>query len=71
MLDQLSKLEASRLAGTGPEANKDLAKKEPATPESDVGRIKALDSAKDKSDFESDSNYTAEDSANKNVAGMW
>ena len=70
LLDQLSQLESSRLAGAGTDEGKDLAKspsEESNTDESDL----ALNSAKDKSGMEVDSNYQAEDAANKNVAGMW
>ena len=71
LLDELSKLEQSRLAGLNPEdLNKDLTNKPEENPE-DMDKLKNLDSAKDKSNFENDSNYLAEDATNKNVAGMW
>ena len=71
LLDELSKLEQSRLAGLNPEdINKDLAINKPKEPE-DMDKLKGLDSAKDKTGFDNDSNYLVEDAANKNVAGMW
>ena len=73
LLDELSKLEQSRLAGLNPEdLNKDLANKpKEDSEEMDKNKLKDFDSAKDKSGFDSDSNYLSEDAANKNVAGMW
>ena len=71
LLDELSKLEQSRLAGLNPEdINKDLAINKPEENE-DMDKLKNLDSAKDKSSFDNGENYLAEDAANKNVAGMW
>ena len=71
LLDELSKLEQSRLAGLNPEGlNKDLANK-PEENSEDSKKLKDFDSAKDKSGFENDSNYLSEDATNKNVAGMW
>ncbi len=70
LLDELTKLEQSRLAGLNPEdINKDLANK----PEEnqDESNLNDLDSAKDKSGFDGDSNYLSEDATNKNVSGMW
>ncbi len=66
LLEQLSQLEEARLAGADG-ANKDLADdgQEGKTDE------KAFDSAQDKSGIDASSNYIAEDSENKNVAGMW
>ena len=73
LLDELSKLEQSRLAGLNPEdLNKDLASKPTEDSEGiDKNKLKDFDSAKDKSGFEGDSNYLTEDASNKNVAGMW
>ena len=71
LLNKLAKLEQTRLANEGLDIGKDknLAANEPQ--EKDSG-YNALDSAKDKSKFDSDSsNYMPEDAANKNVAGMW
>ena len=72
LLNKLAKLEQTRLANEGLDIGKDknLAANEPQ--EKDSGYLNALDSAKDKSAFDSDSsNYMPEDSTNKNVAGMW
>lgn len=78
LLDKLSQLENSRLAGNprGTDLDKSLSNaKMPPTNLNDFNskddHLKAFDSAKDKSGFESTSNYAPEDSANKNVAGMW
>ena len=72
LLDELSKLEQSRLAGLNPEdLNKDLAFNKPEENSEDLNKLKDFDSAKDKSGFDGDSNYLSEDAANKNVAGMW
>ena len=72
LLDELSRLEQSRLAGLNPEdLNKDLAINKPEENPADMNKLKDFDSARDKSGFESDSDYLAEDAANKNVAGMW
>ena len=72
LLDELAKLEQSRLAGLNPEdLNKDLAINKPKENPEDTNKLKDFDSAKDKSGFESDSNYLTEDATNKNVAGMW
>ena len=65
LLDQLSQLEEARLAGADG-TNKDLADNQEGKTEE-----KAFDSAKDKSGIDASSNYIAEDSENKNVAGMW
>ena len=79
LLDQLSQLEQSRLAG-GDMNNKDMNDKNLANLpiptdrkelSSDNESLKAFDSAKDRSGFENNHNYSIEDSANKNVAGMW
>ncbi len=71
LLEELSKLEQSRLAGLNPEdLNKDLAINKPDENSEDLNKLKDFDSAKDKG-FDSDSNYLSEDAANKNVAGMW
>ncbi|OGI08020.1 MAG: hypothetical protein A3I68_00565 [Candidatus Melainabacteria bacterium RIFCSPLOWO2_02_FULL_35_15] len=71
LLDELSKLEQSRLAGLNPEdLNKNLANKPEENPEG-MDKLKGLDSAEDKTGFDNDLNYPAEDAANKNVAGMW
>lgn len=69
LLDELSKLEASRLAGADSNIDKDLAKLPTDSTGSDS--LGNLDSAKDKSGLDADSNYQAEDATNKNVAGMW
>ena len=72
LLDELSKLEQSRLAGLNPEdLNKDLALNKPNEDLDNANKLNDFDSAKDKSDFENDSNYLTEDASNKNVAGMW
>ena len=68
LLDQLSKLEASRLAGNDSDVNKDITNL-PGDDGSDL--TNRFDSAKDKSGFEGDPSYQVEDAANKNVAGMW
>lgn len=70
LLDQLSQLEASRLANAGGSEN-DLAKL-PVPSDSDKSFLDDLDSAKDKSEFESDStSYLPEEAEDKKVAGMW
>lgn len=73
LLDELTKLEQSRLAGLNPEdLNKDFANaNKPEENPEDMNKLKNFDSAKDKSGFDSDSNYLSEDASNKNVAGMW
>lgn len=70
LLDQLAQLESSRLAGTDTGVPKDIAEA-PQPEESDKSYIKDLDSAKDKSGFDSAEAYNPEDAENKNVAGMW
>ena len=70
LLEKLSKLEESRLAGTQPSIDKDLASSQDKITNPDEN-LKAFDSAKDKSGFEQGSNYYPEDATNKNVAGMW
>ncbi len=67
LLEQLAQLEQSRLAGTDSDKNKDRV----GVGDSDKGDLKVLDSARDKSSFEKSPDYLTEDSANKNVAGMW
>lgn len=67
LLEDLSQLEAARLAGgaTGLPT-------ETAEAPTDKSFLKDLDSAKDKSGFnEEKETYLPEDSENKNVAGMW
>lgn len=75
LLDQLSQLENSRLAGGGPsqeDLNKDLAKLPTEQVENGSNEnLAAFESAKDKSSFEDNPNYLPEDAKNKNVAGMW
>lgn len=69
LLDELAKLEQSRLAGG--DSDKDLADSD-KDKNSDNDKLSGLDSAKDKSGIDTDSSdYVAEDAANKNVAGMW
>ena len=77
LLDALSKLEQTRLAGGSLDfdSDKNLAGGEPPTP-SDSDNLandksNTFDSAKDKSGFEESTSYLQEDSENKNVAGMW
>lgn len=70
LLDQLSQLEQSRLAGTDTSQNKDLANA-PSEPQESSSSSLSLDSAQDKSGFESDTNYRPENAEKKNVAGMW
>lgn len=71
LLDELGKLEASRLAdASGKSGSEDLADSKQDSGESGE-YVKSLDSAKDRSGFETDINYLSEDAANKNVAGMW
>ncbi len=68
LLDELSKLEQGRLAGSG-DADKNLADSDR---DKSNDSLSGLDSAKDKSGIDtSNSDYVAEDAANKNVAGMW
>lgn len=67
LLDELSQLEQSRLAGNVPD-DSNLAK---LPQDSQDENLTGLDSANDKNAFDSSSNYASEDSANKNVAGMW
>lgn len=76
LLDELSTLEQSRLATSGrKDTNNEVAnlpiptKREQDSLEND--RMKSFDSAKDRSSFESSSNYPEEDASNKNVVGMW
>ena len=72
LLDELSKLEQSRLAGLNPEdINKNLAINKPKENPEGMDKLKGLDSAKDKTGFDNDSNYLTEDATNKNVVGMW
>ncbi|MBI3590994.1 MAG: hypothetical protein HY094_06415 [Candidatus Melainabacteria bacterium] len=71
LLDQLSQLEASRLATKDSDLGKDLAKAPSDLDTSKNDNLAEFDSAKDKSGFENDPNYRSEDAANKNVAGMW
>lgn len=69
LLDELAKLEQSRLAGG--DSDKDLADSD-RDKGSDNDKLSGLDSAKDKSGLDTNSSdYVAEDAANKNVAGMW
>lgn len=69
LLDELAKLEQSRLAGG--DSDKDLADLGKDR-DSDDDKLGKLDSAKDKSGIDTNnSDYVAEDAANKNVAGMW
>jgi len=72
LLDELAKLEQSRLAG-GNLGDKDLADSDRDRDLSgDSDKLAGLDSARDKSGMDnSNSDYVAEDAANKNVAGMW
>ncbi len=67
----MAELENARLANNG--LNKgnenDLAKND--TDLSKERNQKVLDTARDKSGFDENSNYLSEDAANKNVAGMW
>jgi len=71
LLDQLSQLESSRLANAGSNSADDLAKL-PVPSDSDRSFLDDLDSAKDKSGFDSDTtSYLPEESENKKVAGMW
>ncbi len=63
LLEQLSQLEQSRLAGNDSDKDKNIADAD--------SKLKDLDSAKDKSGFESGQDYLTEDTTNKNVAGMW
>lgn len=69
LLDELSKLEASRLAGTG--ADIDKTANLPVPSDSDKSYLGDLDTAKDKSAFDHDTSYVPEDAQNKNVVGMW
>ena len=71
LLEQLSQLEQTRLAGNnGLDMNKDISE---GTEKEDMEKSKklAFDSASDKNPFDKDSNYLPEDAANRNVAGMW
>lgn len=68
LLEELSKLEASRLAGADTDFDKDLAE---LPGDTDKSYLDKLDSARGKSDFESGRDYLPEDSESKNVAGMW
>ncbi|MBI1858776.1 MAG: hypothetical protein HYR97_06675 [Candidatus Melainabacteria bacterium] len=74
LLNNLATLEQSRLANEGLGAGEDLAN---ATDElgsdskSKTSYLPPFDSAKDRSSFESSSDYLPEDAENKNVAGMW
>ncbi|MBI2995152.1 MAG: hypothetical protein HYY52_00370 [Candidatus Melainabacteria bacterium] len=70
LLDELSKLEQSRLAGGQDTGTEDLAKLDKGKPVAQEA-LKAFDSAKEKAPFDVDSNYLPEDAVNKNVAGMW
>lgn len=72
LLDELAKLEQSRLAG-GNLGDKDLADSDSDNDLSGANdKLAGLDSARDKSGMDnSNSDYVAEDAANKNVAGMW
>ena len=66
LLEELSKLEQSRLAGAG--TDEDLAN---ANGGKDSSGLDGFDSAKDKSGFDGSPDYVSEDAENRNVAGMW
>ena len=69
LLKKLAELEQTRLASESLDMGKD--KLADTSSSSDNDKLKDLDSARDKSGFEEGTNYPTEDTANKNVAGMW
>ncbi len=70
LLDELGKLEQSRLAGG--DLGKDLGDSPDSNDSNNSNdKLAGLDSANDKSGMDTSSNYSNEDAENKNVAGMW
>lgn len=71
LLNNLAKLEQSRLASESLGKGQEAAEAPTPTEDKTDTSLSDLDTAEDRSGFEASSNYLPEDSQFKNVAGMW